>query len=36
MANTSPLKNIEEKQKVDHATVEQIAKIMSFLRNIEE
>jgi hypothetical protein len=31
-----PLKNIEEEQKVDRATVEQISKIMRFLRNIED
>jgi hypothetical protein len=36
MANAIPLKNIEEEQKVDYATVEQIAKIMRFLRNIED
>jgi hypothetical protein len=36
MANTIPLKNIEEEQKVDDAKVEQIAKIMRFLRNIED
>jgi hypothetical protein len=36
MGNTIPLKNIEEEQKVDYATLEQIAKIMRFLRNIED
>jgi len=36
MANAVPLKSIEEEQKVDHATLEQIAKIMRFLRNIED
>lgn len=37
MANSIPLKNIEEEQqKVDYATVVQIAKIMGFLRNIED
>ncbi len=36
MANAIPLKNIEQEQKVDYATVEQIAKIMRFLRNIED
>ena len=37
MGNAIPLKNIEEEQqKVDYATVEQIAKIMRFLKNIED
>jgi hypothetical protein len=37
MVNSIPLKNIEEEeQKVEHATVEQISKIMRFLRNIED
>jgi len=36
MANAIPLKNIEEEQTVDYATLEQIAKIMRFLRNIED
>ena len=36
MANTIPLKNIEEEQKADRTTVQQIAKIMRFLRNIED
>ncbi len=37
MGNAIPLKNIEEEQqKVDYATVEQIAKIMRFIKNIED
>ena len=37
MANNITLKNIEEEeQKADYYTVEQIAKIMKFLRNIED
>jgi hypothetical protein len=36
MANAIPLKNIEEEQKTDRATVRQIGKIMRFLRNIED
>jgi hypothetical protein len=36
MVSAIPLKNIEEEQKVDRATAEQIAKIMQFLRNIED
>jgi hypothetical protein len=36
MANVIPLKNIEEEQKIDCATLEQVAKIMRFLRNIED
>lgn len=36
MPNTIPLKNIEEEQKTDRYTVQQIAKIMQFLRNIED
>ncbi len=36
MVSAIPLKNIEEEQKVDRATAEQIAKIMRFLRNIED
>jgi len=36
MVTAIPLKNIEEEQKVDRATAEQIAKIMRFLRNIED
>ena len=36
MVNSIPLKNIEEEQKIDRATVEQISKIIRFLRNIED
>jgi len=36
MATSIPLKNIEEEQKFDRATVDQIAKIIRFLRNIED
>jgi len=36
MTNSIPLRNMEEDQKVDNATVEQISKIMRFLRNIED
>jgi hypothetical protein len=36
MANAIPLKNIEEEQTVDYATLVQIARIMRFLRNIED
>jgi len=36
MPNIIPLKNIEEEQKIDRYTVQQIAKIMQFLRNIED
>jgi len=36
MANAIPLKNIEEEQKVNYATLEQIERIMKFLRNIED
>jgi len=36
MVNAIPLKNIEEEQKTDPSTVQQIAKIMRFLRNIED
>jgi hypothetical protein len=36
MPNVIPLKNIEEEQKTDRYTVQQIAKIMRFLRNMEE
>jgi hypothetical protein len=37
MVNSISLKNIEEEEpKVDYATVEQISKIMRFLRNIED
>jgi len=36
MPNIIPLKNIEEEQKTDRHTIQQIAKIMQFLRNIED
>jgi len=36
MANGVSLKNMEQEQEVDHATLEQIARIMRFLRNIED
>jgi len=36
MTNAIPLKNIEEEQTIDYTTLEQIAKIMRFLRNIED
>jgi hypothetical protein len=36
MPNIIPLKNIEEEQNTDRYTVQQIAKIMQFLRNIED
>jgi hypothetical protein len=36
MPNIIPLNNIEEEQKTDRHTVQQIAKIMRFLRNIED
>ena len=36
MPNIIPLKNIEEEQETDQCTVRQIAKIMQFLRNIED
>lgn len=36
MATSIPLKNMEEEQKFDSATVDQIAKIIRFLRNIED
>lgn len=36
MVTTISLKNIEEETKVDYATIKQIAKIMRFLRNIED
>ena len=36
MVSAIPLKNIEEEQKVDRVTAEQIAKIIRFLRNIED
>jgi hypothetical protein len=36
MATAIPLKNIEEEQKADQETVEQISKIIRFLWNIED
>jgi hypothetical protein len=36
MATSIPLKNIEEEHKTDRARVEQISKIIRFLRNIED
>ena len=36
MVTAIPLGNIEEEQKIDSAKVEQIAKIIRFLRNIED
>jgi hypothetical protein len=36
MPNIIPLKNMEEEQKTDRYTVQQIAKIMQFLKNIED
>ncbi len=36
MPNSIPIKNIEEEQKTDRSTLQQIAKIMHFLRNIED
>ncbi len=36
MVNAIPLKNMEEEQKTDVSTVQQVAKIMRFLRNIED
>lgn len=36
MVNAIPLKNIEEEQKIERVTLEQIAKILRFLRNIED
>lgn len=36
MVSAIPLKNIEEEQKVDRVTAEQISKIIRFLRNIED
>jgi hypothetical protein len=36
MVNAIALKNMEQEQEVDNATLEQIAKIMRFLRNIED
>lgn len=36
MVTSIPLKNIEEEQKTDRATAEQISKIIRFLWNIED
>jgi hypothetical protein len=36
MPNIIPLKNIEDEQEIDQYTIQQIAKIMQFLRNMEE
>jgi hypothetical protein len=36
MPNSIPIKNIDEEQKTDRSTLQQIAKIMHFLRNIED
>jgi hypothetical protein len=36
MPNSIPIKNIDEEQKTDLSTLQQIAKIMHFLRNIED
>jgi hypothetical protein len=36
MVASITLKNMEEEQKIDRATAEQIAKIIRFLRNIED
>jgi hypothetical protein len=36
MVTAIPLRNIEEEQKADRATIEQIARIIRFLRNIED
>ena len=36
MVTSIPLKNIEEEQKADRETVEQISKIIRFLWNIED
>jgi hypothetical protein len=36
MPNSIPIKNIDEEQKTDRCTLQQIAKIMHFLRNIED
>lgn len=36
MASTIPLRNIEEDQKTDQETLEEIAKIIRFLWNIED
>jgi hypothetical protein len=36
MANSIPLRNIEDEEKSDRETVEQISKIIRFLWNIED
>jgi hypothetical protein len=36
MVTAIPLRNIEEEQKTNRATVEQISKIIRFLRDIED
>jgi len=36
MANSIPLRNIEEDQKADRETIEEISKIIRFLWNIED
>jgi hypothetical protein len=36
MPNSIPIKNIDEEQKTDSSILQQIAKIMNFLRNIED
>jgi len=36
MGTSIPLKNIEEEEKADRETVEQISKIIRFLWNIED
>ena len=36
MATSIQLRNIEEEQHIDRATVEQIARIIRFLKNIED
>jgi hypothetical protein len=36
MPNIIPLKNIEEEQKTDRYTVQKIAKIIQFLKNLED
>jgi hypothetical protein len=35
MRTNIPLENIDEEQKINRATAEQIAKVMKFLRNME-
>jgi len=36
MANSIPLKNMEEEQKIDRVKVEQMSKVNKFLWNIED